>query len=987
MEKKVIRLQNLAKEIGVGVNTLIDFFTKDGYSDINANTKISDEMHRKALKKFSSDIQLQKKVEQQIEKEYKETTKITEIIKEEEKTETKIEPKEEKKVVLEEKIKISGPTVLGKIDLDNNKKVKEDKIEVENKKKIEEENNLNEESVVEEIKENEIIEEIELPIIEQDGESDNFVEPKEELDDFVEQEEEINLENEEEIIEQVEEIIEETSKEIEIPKEEKKSLVTQREDVKVNGPVVLGKLDLNQVNRPTRPEKKTKEEKELERKKHAEKYKKPVKEEKSISKKDFEKNRQNHPNQNNQNNQNQNQKTNPNQNPNQNQNQNQKGKKVEKVNLNDNSKFDYKKKKKPFEKETTITSEQDIKKQLKETQKLIDQRKKSDASKYHKEKREQVKEKLEQKRKVAEKLSQQINVSEYITVKELASLIGVETTKIIEFCLDMGQPVNINFRLDVDLIKMISEEFNIEVTFVENSLEDEIEKILSDKANLINERPPIVTVMGHVDHGKTSLLDYIRKTNVVSKESGGITQHIGAYSVDVQGKIITFIDTPGHEAFTSMRARGAKITDIAIIVVAADDKIMPQTEEAIDHAKAAGVSIIFAINKIDKNNADPERIKKELAEKNMLIEQWGGKYGCVEISAKQGINIDKLLERILIEAELMELKANAETKGIATVIEAKLDKGRGFITNAIVRNGTLRVGDIIVSGPNYGRIKALFNDREEKIKEAGPSRPVVILGLNGAPEPGEPIIQMDSEREASDRAKQREEVIREIEKRARKKQTLQEISKILSMGQSATINFIVKADVKGSCDAIATQMTQLSSQEVNVNVIRAAVGEISESDVLLATASGAIIIGFNVRPSVQARNTAENKTIEIRLYSIIFDVINDVKQAISGMMAPEIKEEFVGTAEVLNTFKIDKVGSVAGCMVRDGKIIRDSKVHVIRDGIVVYTGKLNSLKRFKDDVKEVTKGMDCGLSIENFNDIKIGDFVEAFKEYEVERKI
>lgn len=984
MEKKVIRLQNLAKEIGVGVNTLIDFFTKEGYSEINPNTKISDEMHKKALKKFSSDIQLQKKVEQQIEKETKETTKINEIVKEQEKNEIKIEPKEQKKPILEEKNKIQGPTVLGKIDFDSNKKVKETKNEEIIIKQEEIEPIIDEKVFEEEVQENQII----IENVETTNKNEDIEENKEQ-----------NIEqNQEDIIDYKQDyIVKDTTEDQEIEKEdilseeetpviEKKSLVTQREDVKVNGPVVLGKMELDQLNRPTRPEKKTKEEKELERKKHAEKYKKPLKEEKSISKKDFEKNRQNHPSQNNPN-INQNQKQNPNQNQNHNQNQNKYGKKVEKVNLNDNSKFDYKKKKKPFEKETTITSEQDIKKQLKETQKLIDQRKKSDASKYHKEKREQVKEKLEQKRKVAEKLSQQINVSEYITVKELASLIGVETTKIIEFCMDMGQPVNINFRLDSDLIKMISEEFNIEVNFVENSLEDEIEKILSDKANLIEERPPIVTVMGHVDHGKTSLLDYIRKTNVVSKESGGITQHIGAYSVEVQGKIITFIDTPGHEAFTSMRARGAKITDIAIIVVAADDKIMPQTEEAIDHAKAAGVSIIFAINKIDKNNADPERIKKELAEKNMLIEQWGGKYGCVEISAKQGINIDKLLERILIEAELMELKANAKAKGIATVIEAKLDKGRGFVTNAIVRNGTLRVGDIIVSGPNYGRIKALFNDREEKIKEAGPSRPVVILGLNGAPEPGEPIIQMDTEREASDRAKQREEVIREIEKRARKKQTLQEISKILSLGQTATINFIVKADVKGSCDAIATQMSQLSSQEVNVNVIRAAVGEISESDVLLATASSAIIVGFNVRPSVQARNTAENKNIEIRLYSIIFDVINDVKIAISGMMAPEIKEEFVGTAEVLNTFKIDKVGTVAGCMVRDGKIIRDSKVHVIRDGIVIFTGKLNSLKRFKDDVKEVTKGMDCGMSVENYNDVKIGDFIEAFKEYEVERKI
>ncbi len=566
--------------------------------------------------------------------------------------------------------------------------------------------------------------------------------------------------------------------------------------------------------------------------------------------------------------------------------------------------------------------------------------------------------------------------------------MNVSPTKVIEVCLDLGQPVTINYRLDAEMINLISEVFEFKTEFIQSSLEEEIEQTLNSDENKIVPRPPIVTVMGHVDHGKTSLLDYIRKTNVVSGESGGITQHIGAYNVKLdKTKEITFIDTPGHEAFTTMRARGTKVTDIAIIIIAADDNIMPQTEEAIDHAKAADVPMIFAINKIDKPGADPQRIKQQLAERNILVEDWGGKYGSVEISAKKGINIDELLERIALEAEILELKANPNRDAIATVFEAELDKGRGYVTNVIVRTGTLKVGDVVVSGGYYGKVKALFNEFKKRIKKVGPSHAVQILGLNGAPDPGEPLIVTKTDKEAREKAEYRLQIIREMEFRTRKKHSLGEISRRLSEGEKLDLNIIVKADVKGSIDAITAQLTKLSNDEINVNVIRSAVGQIAESDIMLASASAAITIGFNVRPSLEARKLAESKGLEIRLYSVIFNVIDDIKDAVQGMLAPETKEEIIGSAEVLTPYKVSKVGTIAGSVVRDGKITNDCKVRLIRDGIVVYTGKIKSLKRFKDDAREVLKGLECGIGIENFNDIKQGDFIEAFKEFSVAKKI
>lgn len=945
------RLFQLAKELGVGVDTLIDFFKKETETNIDQNTRLTDEQIKKAENKFKSDKKYHEKVEELIKSEETKKDKSATPKNIETSLKEKKQIPETPPIIEKKEPQITGPKILGKIDLEQDKKVKEKpKKEKEDKNKISKEPEVlkNPETVIEtktEETEQKILQDLNL------GNLHPEAEKKIEEKILTEENKTIEIEQKSSTEIQKTEITEEK-----IEAEQKTDDVNQIP--KIQGPKILGKLDEEQLRKNNRPEKKPKqfkkEEQQLPKKENQGPIIKDIKKDKFKEKQPFVK-------------------------------KDKQFKKAEKIDPTKTKYQDFKKNNKP--KEPEIITEQDIKNKLKETVSQIEQRKKSDAVKFHREKREQIRDKLQKERERQQAKEKIIQVSEFISVKELSSLMGVEPNKIIEFCFDMGQPVNINFRLDSDLINMIAEAFNVQVEFVENSVENEVEKILKDPANQIIERAPIVTVMGHVDHGKTTLLDYIRRTNVASKEAGGITQHIGAYTVDVNGKMITFIDTPGHEAFTSMRAKGAKITDIAVIVVAADDHVMPQTEEAIDHAKAAGVSIIFAINKIDKNNSDPQRIRQELSERGILVEDWGGKYGVVEISAKTGINIDKLLERILFEAELLELKANPNRKAIATVIESKLDKGRGYVTNAIVRTGTLKVGDVIWAGPYYGKVRALFNDKEEKIKEAGPSLPVSILGLNGAPEPGESLIVMDSEKEASEKAKQREEIIREIEKKARKKQTLHDVSKKLALGQKANLNFIIKGDTKGSCDAISIEITKLSNEQVEINVIRSAVGQISESDVLLATASNAIIIGFNVSTSIGARKMAETNNIEIRNYSIIFDIVEDVKKAIAGILGPEIKEEVYGTAEVLNTFKIEKVGTVAGAMVRDGKIVRDSKVRIIRDGIVIYTGKILSLKRYKDDVREVSKGFDCGIAIENFNDIKIGDFIESFKEVEVERKI
>lgn len=586
-----------------------------------------------------------------------------------------------------------------------------------------------------------------------------------------------------------------------------------------------------------------------------------------------------------------------------------------------------------------------------------------------------------------EKSSSILKVTEFVTVNDLAIMMDVQVTKVIEACMNLGLMVSINQRLDAEAMVLVAEEFGYTMEFVTADIQGAIQEDADTEENLMP-RPPIVTVMGHVDHGKTSLLDYVRKANVIAGEAGGITQHIGAYNVKLpDGQRITFLDTPGHEAFTAMRARGAKVTDIAIIIIAADDAVMPQTKEAINHAQAAGVPMIFAINKIDKPGANGEKIKEQLANMNLLVEDWGGKYQCQEISAKQGLNVDKLLEKVLLEAELLDLKANPNKNANGTVIESSLDKGRGFLATVLVHAGTMRVGDFILCGSTHGKIKAMFNERGQKITEAGPSTPVSILGLNGAPAAGEIFNIMTDEKEAKDIANKREQLIRIQGLKTQKHITLEEIGRRIAIGNFQELNIIVKGDVDGSIEALSDSLIKLSNEEIHVNVIHKAVGAISESDVLLAAASNAIIIGFQVRPSANSRKLADKEEIEIRLYSVIYDAINEVKSGIEGMLAPEEKEEITATAEVRETFKISKVGTIAGCMVKEGKLTRSAKVRVIRDGIVIYTGTLGSLKRFKDDVKEVASGYDCGLNVDNFNDIKVGDIIESYTIVEVKRKL
>ncbi|PKP39555.1 MAG: translation initiation factor IF-2 [Bacteroidetes bacterium HGW-Bacteroidetes-15] len=633
-------------------------------------------------------------------------------------------------------------------------------------------------------------------------------------------------------------------------------------------------------------------------------------------------------------------------------------------------------------------NEEEVQKQIKETlARLTSKGGKSKGSKYRREKRDLVSARHLKEMEQEEVDKQTIKVTEFVSVSELANMMDVPSTEVIEVCMNLGLMVSINQRLDAETMAMVADEFGFKVEFVSVELQESI-KTDDDKPEDLLPRSPIVTVMGHVDHGKTSLLDFVRSANVIAGEAGGITQHIGAYSVELEsGRQITFLDTPGHEAFTAMRARGAKITDVAIIVVAADDNVMPQTVEAINHASAAGVPIVFAINKIDKPNANPEKIKESLANMNYLVEDWGGKYQSQDVSAKSGLNVDKLLEKVLLEAELLDLKANPNKKGVGTIVESSLDKGRGYTATVLVQAGSLRQGDIMLAGTFFGHVKAMFNERGKRITVAGPSSPVQVIGLNGAPLAGDYFNIMDSDKEAKEIANKREQLQRMQGLRAHKHITLDEIGRRIAIGNFQELNIVLKGDVDGSIEALSDALIKLSTEQIQVNIIHKAVGQISESDILLAAASNAIVIGFQVRPSVSARKLAEKEQIDIRMYSIIYDAINEVKAAMEGMLSPEIKEEILGTAEVLEAFKITKVGTVAGCIVREGKILRNAKCRLIRDGIVVYTGDLGSLKRFKDDAKEVANGFECGLNINNFNDIKVGDIVESFQEVEVKRKL
>lgn len=656
--------------------------------------------------------------------------------------------------------------------------------------------------------------------------------------------------------------------------------------------------------------------------------------------------------------------------------------KVEKPHFNKDKKF-------TREIQKPEVTQEDIERQIKETLARLSPTGKSKASKYRRQKREEVSQKLQQEQERIEEGKKVIKVTEFVTANELANMMHVAVTEIISTCMSLGLFVSINQRLDAETLTLVADEFGYKLEFVSVEVQEAIDgQNVNDNPEDLADRAPIVTVMGHVDHGKTKLLDFIRSTNVVAGEAGGITQHIGAYEVVLEnGKAITFLDTPGHEAFTAMRARGAKITDVAIIVIAADETVMPQTKEAINHAMAAGVPIVFAINKVDKPNANPEKIREELSKMNILVEEWGGKYQSQEISAKTGMNVNTLLDKVLLEAEMQNLKANPKRLAMGTVIESSLDKGRGYVAKLLVQNGSLKVGDIVLAGATYGRVKAMYNERNTPIREAGPSAPLLMLGLNGAPQAGDGFNVMTDEKETKNIATKRLQLQREQGLRTQKHITLDEIGRRIAIGEFKELNIIVKGDVDGSVEALSDSLLKLTNEEVAVNVIHKSVGQITESDVLLASASNAVIVGFQVRPSVSARKLAEAEQIDIRLYSIIYQAIEEIKSAIEGMLAPEIEEKITSNIEIREVFRITKVGTVAGCMVLDGKITRQTTIRVIRDGIVVYTGRLGSLKRFKDDVRDVSSGFECGLNIDNFNDIKVGDIIEGYEQIEIKRKL
>ena len=761
--------------------------------------------------------------------------------------------------------------------------------------------------------------------------------------------------------------------------------LTQVDDIKPTFNVV-GKIDLSAINQSTRPKKKSKEEKRKEREEKERQREEQRKQQKEAQKganngqgSDKKKKRARIGNQ----------RVNidnvQGSEPQQQQDWSGNRNKNKSDNPSQGSRKDRDNKHKRFDK--SEVNDEDVSRQIKETLERLTSRGKTKSAKYRKDKRELAAERQQQAAMDEMEQSKVLKLTEFVTANELASMMNISVTQVIATCMSIGMMVSINQRLDAETINLVAEEFGFTTEYVSAEVANAIEEEKDSEEDL-QPRAPIITVMGHVDHGKTSLLDYIRKSNVIAGEAGGITQHIGAYNVKMEnGKHITFLDTPGHEAFTAMRARGAKITDIAIIIIAADDNVMPQTKEAINHAMAAGVPIVFAINKVDKPAADPNRIKEELAQMNMLVEDWGGKYQSQEISAKQGMGVEELMEKVLLEAELLDLKANPNRKASGSVIESTLDKGRGYVATVMVQNGTMRVGDIVVAGTQWGKVKAIFNERNQRIKEVHPAEPALILGLNGAPAAGDVFNIVESEREAREITSKREQLQREQGLRTQKMLTLDEVGRRIALGNFQTLNIIVKGDVDGSIEALSDSLIKLSTETIQVNVIHKAVGQISESDVSLAAASDAIIVGFQVRPSVMARKVAENEGVDIRLYSIIYDAIEEVKAAMEGMLAPIVKEEVTATIEVRETFHISKVGTVAGCMVREGKVKRTDRARLIRDGIVIHTGNLAALKRFKEDVREVGTNYECGISLVSQDDIKVGDIIETFVEVEVKQKL
>ncbi len=1010
---KPIRLTKAAKEFNVGVPTIVEFLSKKGYEiSRSPNTKLTPEMYEILLNAFQSEKNVKEESKKigigsfrketiSIDEEKKQDETAmpdTEADKSEEVDDTQqeliikdvnierakdeVQNKEEKKKEkpIEKKEEASGLKILGKIALDEQKekKIKEEKAEKAEKKK-------EEETKIE--KEKKKSEQLSLDLEEKGKEE----KPDEVSGETKEEKEKVALKPAPKILGKIdlkekkkttkeekkaeakkeeksttEDKKQEISKKVaqedpaEKPAEEKKESITEKPEVeqkeekaepkekendnfirteykKLDGPRVLGKIDI-----PDKKEKAPKSEEDKNKYKKKKKRKRIKKEAAPVPAKRAQ-----------------------------------------------DSKDKASRQKKPIKKEAEQPeiSHEEIEKQIKETLARMSGSGKSKSVKYRKQKREQAYQNKQKEIEEEEKEKKILSVTEFISANELSSLMDVPVTEVIATCMNLGLTVSINQRLDAETISILTSEFRYEVEFVSAEDEEEEEEIQDDEKDLV-ERSPIVTVMGHVDHGKTSLLDSIRKTNVIEGEAGGITQHVGAYEVVLDNdKRITFLDTPGHEAFTAMRARGAKVTDIVIVVVSADDNVMPQTEEAINHAQAAGVPIIIAINKIDKPNANPEKIKEALANINILVEDWGGKYQSQEISAKKGINLDHLLEKVLLEADMLELKANPNRKANGTVIESSLDKGRGYVCKLLVQNGTLKKGDIVLAGSFYGKVKAMYNERNVPQNEIGPSQPVLMLGLNGAPQAGDTFKVMDNEQETKNIANRRLQISREQGMRTQKHITLDEIGRRIAIGDFKELNIIVKGDVDGSIEALSDSLLKLSTDEVQVNVIHKSVGQVTEADVLLASASNAVIIGFQVRPSGNARKLAEQEQIDIRLYSVIYQAVEEIKAAIEGMLSPEIKEEVVSNIEVREVFKISKVGMVAGCMVLDGKINRNTKIRIIRDGIVIHTGKLGSLKRFKEDVKEVQAGYECGLNIESYNDIKVGDIIEGYQEKEIKRKL
>lgn len=1008
---KATRLSKIARELNVGLSTIVDFLQSKGEKiDSNPNTKITPEQYNLLLKEYSSDLSIKKeseKVNLKHLREQKETVSIKDMDGEEE------QPKEK---APEEELIVKGNNVGSNI------------YETETEKNLAKEIKLN------------VVGKIDVekkPVVEEPAKE----EPK--------AKKQVEPEPVKEEPKAEKPVVEEKPVEKKVEAKEEAPVVNDTEpDSAVK---VVGKIDLNSINQKTRPTKKTKAEKELERR-EAKKSSKPKSEDKSakskpvtekqevsekqaVSKEEaiektpdkvkevetpaategaggrdndvirakveklsgptvlgkielpkvVKKTSGDKPNE-----------------------RKKKRKRIkkdtDKVNVQkageqkggDNrgqrpggpggKKGDPIRRRKGGVKKAEV-SEEDIQKQIKDTLARLTSKGKSKGSKHRRDKREAVSQKIQAEELRQEQEKHILKVTEFVTVQELATMMELQATDVIATCMSLGMFVSINQRLDAETMSLLAEEHGFELEFVSVELQEAINEEEDTEDQLID-RPPIVTVMGHVDHGKTKLLDYVRSANVVAGEAGGITQHIGAYGVQLEdGRMITFLDTPGHEAFTAMRARGAQVTDLAIIVIAANDGVKPQTVEAINHAQAAGVPMVFAINKIDVTGANPDKVKEELSQMNILVEDWGGKFQSQEISAKDGVNIEDLLDKVLLEAEMLELKANPNKKAVGTVVESELDKGRGYVSTILVQAGTLRIGDIVLAGTTHGKVKAMFNERGKEIKEAGPSQPVLILGLDGAPQSGDKFNVMDSERETREIANKREQLQREQGIRTQKHITLDEIGRRIAIGNFQELNVIVKGDVDGSVEALSDSLLKLSTEEIQVNIKHKAVGQISEADVLLAAASNAIVVGFQVRPSLSARKLAEKEEIDVRLYSIIYDAIEEIKSAMEGMLSPEIKENIVATLEILETFNITKVGTIAGCLVREGKIKRANKVRVIRDGIVIYTGELGSLKRFKDDVKEAVSGQECGLNIHKFNDIKVGDHVEAYEEFEVKKTL